>query len=53
MQKFLESVKKVKKNLKKSYNDQWSDPANNTAGANDVKFKNPLNSIDNGDEIVV
>ena len=55
MGKFLETVKKVKKNLKKSYGDQWNDPANNisAAGPNDVKFKNPLKDNDNGDEIVV
>ena len=55
MRKFIQVVTRVKKNLKKSYSDQWTDPANNmaAAGANDTKFKNPLTNMDNGDEIVV
>ena len=53
MRKFIEVVTKVKKNLKKSYNDQWVDPASGTASSNDNKFKNPLTNMDTGDEIVV
>ena len=55
MQKFITTVEKVRKNFKKSYSDQWSDPKDNmsAAGAGDTKFKNPLKDMDNGDEIVV
>ena len=53
MRKFIEVVSRVKKNLKKSYSDQWVDPTNGTASSTDNKIKNPLASMDTGDEIVV
>ena len=51
MNKFLAAAEKVKKNFKKSYSDQWTDPATNLNGNIKVsKAKILLQSKDDIDE---